>query len=212
VLQDGPPAHAIYVKAGVLSRPLAGWVSRCESSEVMERSARPGVALLKRERGGRTRQRPGASSQGERDARGERPRGPRDDRHHREGEVARRRRLADRRDDGERQREEGESTAQVVGLDPISPGSATHTPTVLRHWRCDVLLRGEPRAPTGGGFLPARRASDGRRSPGHVTRRCRVTATVRGRGGTRSRQGAKHVQTLPPTVSATNRLAIAFGA
>jgi hypothetical protein len=30
----------------VLSRPLAGWVSRCESSEVMERSARPGVALL----------------------------------------------------------------------------------------------------------------------------------------------------------------------
>jgi hypothetical protein len=35
-----------YVKAGVLSRPLAGWVSRCEPSEVMERSARTRVALL----------------------------------------------------------------------------------------------------------------------------------------------------------------------
>jgi hypothetical protein len=46
VRQDGPAAHAIYVKAGVLSRPLAGCVSRCESSEIMERSARPGVALL----------------------------------------------------------------------------------------------------------------------------------------------------------------------
>src|SRR5918998_706391 len=35
-----------YVKAGELSRPAAGWVSRCESSGVMERPARSGVALL----------------------------------------------------------------------------------------------------------------------------------------------------------------------
>ena len=90
----------------------------------------------------------GEGGGGERHIPGECPQAPGDDRHSREPVIGWRRRLSDDRDEPERQREKRKYTAQVVGVEPTSPESSPHEPTVLLDPCCGLLLRAETRSPT----------------------------------------------------------------